>query len=597
MFLFDNLSVHKKGIRRVLCLLCAVLLLTISFPYTAGAASVSILQAGDGSNYLASDAAAVDSYTQRGAVITLVGVVMPVQSEVAVRVNAADDASKCVYIRQAKSDVHGKFIFNFSTASFEAGTYEITVGAEGGTEGKKRYFKIARPEAPLGAEKVFSCFTVNGRRVSFDSTKYAFAAIPREEIDIMPVLDIAAADKTAKVTVNPEKLSKVPCAVKVSVEYTDGTSDVYSLLLDGEGEKRISDLQTAPPAGKCEVEYDIKLGTSTDNASLVYNDRTNVFWSSQSSGIFGGATQIKRAKNDAGGFVGDDYNGTGKFANVRKRAYYGGAYSGRNGEPYWMSFKVHADATVYMADGHKIGWPNNDGTWKNDSNFAVKHGGGGATANGTNLYYKEFLAGETVNIPNYGMKEGWPEGNTVLYDPPAFVIVWKGNGKISGTDASLTGITYSCDGGEKKDIENFSAENGSYVIKVPEGTNSVTLGVQKSDSNASAEGVSEPIILSDTVTVKPVRVVSAGGIIERTYTVTIRKDSGNIVWGDVDGDGHVTGTDAIWILRNEIGLSVPEGCDINAGDVDGDGLVTGTDAIWILRNEIGLSVPPTVRIG
>lgn len=67
--------------------------------------------------------------------------------------------------------------------------------------------------------------------------------------------------------------------------------------------------------------------------------------------------------------------------------------------------------------------------------------------------------------------------------------------------------------------------------------------------------------------------------------------------GDVDKSGAVDGTDAIWILRNEIGLSIPTGCDIDAGDVDHNSFVDGTDAIWILRNEIGLSVPSTTTIG
>ena len=47
-----------------------------------------------------------------------------------------------------------------------------------------------------------------------------------------------------------------------------------------------------------------------------------------------------------------------------------------------MSFKVHADATVFVADGHGQGWPNNDGTWKNDSLYTVAHGSGGTSASG-----------------------------------------------------------------------------------------------------------------------------------------------------------------------------------------------------------------------
>lgn len=83
-----------------------------------------------------------------------------------------------------------------------------------------------------------------------------------------------------------------------------------------------------------------------------------------------------------------------------------------------MSFKVHADATVFVADGHGQGWPNNDGTWKNDSLYTVAHGSGGTSASGKNLYYKKVKAGETVQIPNYGRPQNWPEKDNIVWDPP-----------------------------------------------------------------------------------------------------------------------------------------------------------------------------------
>lgn len=581
-------------------LMAAFLFISIC-PIYGGAASASVLYATDGNNYLASSPDSIVSYTAGSSDITLAGIVTPVFSEVSVKVRSVADTSKIVYVRQTASDVHGMFSFSFSTDSFEPDTYEIIVNTEGNGDGKKKYFTIPPSKAPAGAQDVFSCFTVNGRSVSFDSTNYAFVSIPAQERDIKPVFDIQPADSGAKVIVEPAQISKIPCALKVSVEYSGGNKKVYSLLLDEISDRSISDFQVASEAGKCVIEDDIRLGTSTKNASLVYTDRTNVYWSNASSAIFEGATQIKRAENDAGGVVSDEYTPADKFPKIKDRAYYGGAYSGQNGEPYWMSFVVNADATVYMADSHRAGWPNNppgDEKWKNDSIYIVKNGAGGASASGSALYYKEFKAGDRVNIPNYGLKEGWPAKNAVVYDPPVYVIVWKSNGTISGTDAGLTQLSYSADGAPVQDVENFGEDNGTYVITVPEGTQSVALSAVKSDENASlSTDLSAPISLLSDITTKEIRVVSAGNIIERTYTVIIKRKSENVVWGDIDGDGEVTGSDAIWILRGEIGLSVPVYMDISAGDVDGDGEVTGSDAIWILRYEIGLSIPESVRIG
>ena len=53
----------------------------------------------------------------------------------------------------------------------------------------------------------------------------------------------------------------------------------------------------------------------------------------------------------------------------------------------------------------------------------------------------------------------------------------------------------------------------------------------------------------------------------------------------------------MWILRKELGFSLPQGLDFSAADVDGDGEITGSDAMWILRYELGMLLPPDVTIG
>lgn len=328
------------------------------------------------------------------------GIGQPAGNEATVRVRSAAEPSNVVYANQLKSDRFGRFTFRFSTEGFAPDTYAVVVNAAGAQQPQTVYFRIAPPQVPQGAHDVFSCFTINGRPVSFDDSKYAFFEVPAQERDTIPVFDIATVDKTAAVTVTPSIMPKIPCAVRVDVTFADGTQKAYSLVLDEVSDKRITDLTVADKAGPCEIEYDIRLGDSTKNASLVYSDRTNVFWRSGSSPIFAGAAQIKRSKSDAGftndGITNPDYP---TVPAISRKPYYTGAYSGKNGEPYWMSFKVHADATVFMADGHGQGWPNNDGTWKNDSLYTVAHGSGGTSASGKNLYYKKVKAGETVQIP------------------------------------------------------------------------------------------------------------------------------------------------------------------------------------------------------
>lgn len=69
------------------------------------------------------------------------------------------------------------------------------------------------------------------------------------------------------------------------------------------------------------------------------------------------------------------------------------------------------------------------------------------------------------------------------------------------------------------------------------------------------------------------------------------------ICGDVTKDGRVTSDDALWVLRNEVGLNVPVTADIEAGDVNEDTFVNSTDALWMLRYEVDLSLPDGIDVG
>jgi hypothetical protein len=74
-----------------------------------------------------------------------------------------------------------------------------------------------------------------------------------------------------------------------------------------------------------------------------------------------------------------------------------------------------------------------------------------------------------------------------------------------------------------------------------------------------------------------------------------------LIMGDMTGSRLVSSGDALWVLRNNAGLLLP-----NAGhacfpeDVDCDGLRNAVDSLKILRFVVGLSAPqtePCVDIG
>ena len=72
-----------------------------------------------------------------------------------------------------------------------------------------------------------------------------------------------------------------------------------------------------------------------------------------------------------------------------------------------------------------------------------------------------------------------------------------------------------------------------------------------------------------------------------TWYETLLAEEGSVMPGDVDGNGVLTVTDALSIMRMAIG--VIDVADIAAADYDGDGNITVTDAILVLRVSMGIA--------
>ena len=66
--------------------------------------------------------------------------------------------------------------------------------------------------------------------------------------------------------------------------------------------------------------------------------------------------------------------------------------------------------------------------------------------------------------------------------------------------------------------------------------------------------------------------------------------------GDVDGDGVVTPSDAIWVSEYVNGIRHLTEEEMWAADVNRDGVVTAVDALLIKRHLAGLDMLPVVRI-
>lgn len=82
------------------------------------------------------------------------------------------------------------------------------------------------------------------------------------------------------------------------------------------------------------------------------------------------------------------------------------------------------------------------------------------------------------------------------------------------------------------------------------------------------------------------QLVTGTGVTGETFTVTVQESTGLL--GDVNGDGNINSTDAVWVLQYAVGLRTLTIEQQNLADVNKDSFVNSTDAVWMLQRAVGL---------
>lgn len=283
------------------------------------------------------------------------------------------------------------------------------------------------------------------------------------------------------------------------------------------------------------VEDDIVLGEEALGAStLVYTDRTDRFLSAKNtSEYFSGGTIIRRPKGETGPLKFDKVTDPSGIVveGSKGQPFFTGAYSGKNDEPYWMSFTVTSGATVFTNTVN--------GTWYNAPEDWTKADENGLKLAGKNVYYRHFNEGETVNIPNYGWDDASLTDTTTYWDPPTYVIVWDSQNKTNpdtlSDDASISAITVN---GESVPVV---AEQTEYTVEVDADAMTAELAITPTDSGATVlYGNEEATGSSYLVTALPAEVpvkvkAPRGNTVEYTFKFTQAAQMTHLTVGAVGG--------------------------------------------------------------
>ena len=199
---------------------------------------------------------------------------------------------------------------------------------------------------------------------------------------------------------------------------------------------------------------------------------------------------------------------------------------------------------------------------------------------------KLFLCGAAENVPSekYTATAG---SQSIVYEYDAKTLSDYASSDLKLEEmpyspTSVSGLTVS------GTIRSYgSASESITVTLVPIGGSPLVKSVTGSSVTYSFTGVS-----AGNYTLK----VEKKGHAPWTESITVSnqniygKDVTVYLWGDVNRDGKVNGTDALWVRQSSAGGRTLDAYQKVLADLNRDGKVNGTDALWIRQISAGSRV-------
>ena len=227
----------------------------------------------------------------------------------------------------------------------------------------------------------------------------------------------------------------------------------------------------------------------------------------------------------------------------------------------------------------------------------------GATVSGTvNDSSGKAVSGATVELYKDGTKVGTPvttdsSGKYTIPDVSTGTYTLKAKSSNGSLNGSVE-ITVKADSILNADVTVAKGVTVSGTIKsYGSASEAVTVTLTKQGETTPAftdtltgnsANYSFPTVPAGTYTLKVMKKGHAPWTEEITVdSAAIAKDVTVYLWGDVNRDGKVNNTDALWVRQNSAGGRVLDAYQKILADLNRDGKVNNTDALWIRQISAG----------
>ncbi len=382
-------------------------------------------------------------------------------------------------------------------------------------------------------------------------------------------------EATAIVTVtsiNGEIVKTYYIDFEVEKHISEQPNKIYNLTSEDKYKKDNNGYQTESEVAAATGM--IVIGENLSTESLAFYDRTDLKFSGISDDMIN-ASYIRVLRNHASTTTveasepvtrtveGQSPETQDKFGSISKKygfrtndsleqSWYKGAFSADNSEPGWIEFNVSSDCTVVIADIAGYDYPNLDKTiWKESEADVNKIYGTKKT------YYREYNAGDLVQIPNYGIGGKLADTTKVTYsykdtegvsqvyettvgkdilvwNEIAIAVKWS---KAVSADNSLKSVTVD---GKALDLSSMNDNTLTFTADQTEGE--LLLAVEANDENAEVEAPAT-VAIGETATIT---VKAENGNVATYYINVVAKAKYKIINPTSNGDEWYNGDNGIY---------------------------------------------------
>ena len=136
----------------------------------------------------------------------------------------------------------------------------------------------------------------------------------------------------------------------------------------------------------------------------------------------------------------------------------------------------------------------------------------------------------------------------------------------------------------------FSGTGTTYSVVVPENVGTINVAATAVAGTSKITGTGNYSLNYGNNTINVTCISQSGA--SKTYTITAARQqpqtSGNVMYGDINGDGKISNVDLVLMQKHILGIETQTGAGLAALDINRDGKISNVDLVLLQKHILGI---------